>query len=121
MILLVLHNDENYLNKLLHKIQEEKHAKAMIHDTQGLGEELIGSRLDIFSGVRWTSIGDRFDHVLIVILKNQESLIKLKKIVAKEMDSQLCPGKGLLIALPYASIQRLKEHLSEIPNDLVAA
>ncbi len=121
MLLLLLHNEEDFLKRLLLNIRELGYGEASIQDTEGLGEEIIGSRLDIFSGVHWTSIGDRFDHALIVVLNNRERLSELRQLIIYKMDSYRSSGKGLLLSLPYASIEILEKKLVSPGKPLVAS
>ena len=117
MLLLVLHNDENFLNRLLIKVQEQGDVEASIQDNEGLGEEIVGSSLDVFSGVRWASTGNRFDHALIVVFKNREKLAELKQLVLHKMDLYHYSGKGLILSLPYASIETLKKKLGNVETN----
>ena len=114
MLLVVLSKDKAFLDKLLARIEKRQDVPALLHQTQGLGEELIGSRFDIVSGVKWTTVGERFDYALIIALEQEEKLAELKRLITYVMDVEQHAQKSLLICLPYTPIGELGKRAGKL-------
>lgn len=106
MLLVFMHNDRKYLDKILSMIYTMGVPDVVVFEKEGLAKSIHGSEILLLS-MKPPELVDEFDHALIAVVPGEEKVDQLNERIHAELQSHPSDNGGLLFTLPYDNVERL--------------
>jgi fructose-specific phosphotransferase system IIA component len=106
MLLVIMHNDKKYLDKVLSIIYTEGIPHVSIFEKEGIAKSLRGIK-DLPFSIGNPEMVNEFDYALIAAVPGEEKIDQLNECIQAELRFQSSDNEGLLFTLPYDNIERL--------------
>ena len=109
MLLIIMHNNEKYLQEICSIIKKEKIADVEIIEKKGLGSSFSGDSIDLFSLARGQLLSE-YDKALISVVKDKNSLNHILNLIDLDPAIKLLnlDSKGFICTIPFERITGLK-------------
>lgn len=106
MLLVIMHNDKEYLDEVLSIIHTEGIFDASIFEKKGLVKSIHGIK-SLFVGLKQPEIEDEFDFALISAVPGEEKVDQLNECIQEALKFHPSIEDGLMFILPYDNIEKL--------------
>ena len=106
MLLVIMHNDKKYLDKVLSIIYTEGVPDVFIFEKEGLAKSIHGIE-SLFISMKLPEIVNEFDYALIAAVPGDKKVDQLNECILAEMRSHPSVVNGFMFTLPYDSLERL--------------
>lgn len=109
MLLIIMHNNEKYLQEICSIIKKEKIADVEIIEKKGLGSSFSGDSSDLFSLARGQLLSE-YDKALISVVKDKNSLNHILNLIDLDPTIKLLnlDSKGFICTIPFDRITGLQ-------------
>jgi len=109
MLLIIMHNNEKYLQEICSIIKKEKVAAVKIIEKKGLGSSFSGDSSLAFSLARGQILSE-YDKALISVVKDKDSLNHILNLIDQDPTIKLLnlDDKGFICAIPFEKITALE-------------
>jgi len=109
MLMIIMHNDEDYLKRIMSIFKERKAiARARIIRKKDLALS-IGQTGYIFGGGLPTPLSEEYGHALVTMVRGKKKADALIKILEESLETIALSDEGLVVNLPLNSIEDLAE------------
>ena len=109
MLLIIMHNNEKYLQEIYSIIKKEKIADVKIIEKKGLGSSFSGDSSDLFSLARGQILSE-YNKALISVIKDKDSLNHILNLIDQDPTIKLLnlDSKGFICTIPFEKITGLQ-------------
>lgn len=109
MLLIIMHNNEKYLQEICSIMKKEKIADAKIIEKKGLGLSFSGDSVDLFSLARGQLLSE-YDKALLSVVKDKDSLQHILDLIDRDPTIRLLnlDSKGFICTIPFGRITGLQ-------------
>jgi len=109
MLLIIMHNNEKYLQEICSIIRKEKIADVKIIEKKGLGSSFSGDSSDLFSLTRGQILSE-YDKALLSVVKDKDSLNHILNFIDQDPTIKLLnlDSKGFICTIPFERITGLE-------------
>lgn len=114
MLMVVMHNKQDYLEFLLSLVKEEGITDAAIIEKEGLSFYLIG--VEGISTFHRSKFPGEYDRALVVVIKREEKVGRLLSMIENNNALKMLglEGKGCVCTMPFEQIRFLEPELSYV-------
>ena len=113
MLLVILHNDKEYLEEARKVINAEGISEVSICEQKGLAKSLSGIKDNLFFGMSQPDITDEFDCALIAAVPEVEKVRQIKECLKTALRLYPTDKTALFLKLPFLSIDKLFKNSEE--------
>jgi fructose-specific phosphotransferase system IIA component len=106
MLLVIMHDDKRYLDKVLSIIYTEGISNVTIFEGEGLVKSLHGMREGLVS-TKLPEMVKEFDYALIAVVPEEEKIEQLNECIQQSLRFHPSVEKGLLFTLPNDNVEKL--------------
>jgi len=109
MLLIIMHNNEKYLQEIYSLIKKEKIADVEIIEKKGLGLSFSGDSVDLFSLARGQLLSE-YDKALISVVKSKDTLNHILNLIDQDPTIKLLnlDSKGFICTIPFERVTGLQ-------------
>jgi len=109
MLLIIMHNNEKYLQEICSIIRKENVADVKIIEKKGLGSSFSGDSSDLFSLARGQILSE-YDKALLSVVKDKDSLNHILNFIDQDPTIKLLnlDSKGFICTIPFEKITGLE-------------
>lgn len=108
MLLVIMHNDEDYLERMMSTFKEKKAiTEAMVIEGKDLALSIGQTTNYMFGGGLPAPLSEEYDHALVTVVGGKKEAEGLIKILEESHETIALSDKGLVATLPLDCIEDL--------------